>query len=156
VFFVITHDRREFVHFNVTSSPTAAWIWQQVLNATPWGRHATYLVRDRDPVYGREFDVKLRGLGNVGIRTPVRAPRANSIAERVVRTFRQECRDHVILISERHLPALLTEYVRYHNHERPHRSLGHQSPVPRDVVLDRPIVSRPILGRLHHAYARAA
>jgi putative transposase len=41
VFFVITHDRRELVHFNVTASPTAAWIWRQVLNATPWGRQPT-------------------------------------------------------------------------------------------------------------------
>lgn len=156
VFFVITHDRRELVHFNVTASPTAAWIWRQVLNATPWGRQATYLVHDRDAVYGRQFDAKLRRLGIVGIRTPVRAPRANSIAERVVRTFRQECLDHVIGIGEGHLHALLTEYVRYYNHERPHRSLGHQSPVPREVVRDGPIVSRPILGGLHHAYARAA
>jgi transposase InsO family protein len=156
VFFVITHGRRELVFFNVTSSPTAAWIWQQVLNATPWGRQAMYLVHDRDAVYGREFDAKLRRLGIVGIRTPVRAPRANSIAERVVGTFRQECLDHVIVISERHLHALLTEFVRYYNHERPHRSLGHQSPVPREVIGDGPIVSRPILGGLHHAYARAA
>jgi hypothetical protein len=93
VFFVITHDRRELVHFNVTASPTAAWIWRQVLNATPWGRQPTYLVHDRDAVF--------------------RAPRANSIAERVVRTFRQECLDHVIVISEGHLHALLTEYVYY-------------------------------------------
>jgi hypothetical protein len=61
----------------------------------------------------------------------------------------------VIVISERHLHALLTEYVRYYNHERPHRSLGHQSPMPRQVVRDGPIVSPPILGGLHHAYACA-
>jgi hypothetical protein len=50
VFFVITHDRRELEHFNVTSSPNGGWIWQQGLNATPWGRQATYLVHDRDAV----------------------------------------------------------------------------------------------------------
>lgn len=37
VFFFITHDRREIVHFNVTGSPTAAWIWRQLIEATPWG-----------------------------------------------------------------------------------------------------------------------
>jgi hypothetical protein len=36
VLFFITHDRRELVHFKVTSNPTAAWIWQQVVEATPW------------------------------------------------------------------------------------------------------------------------
>lgn len=106
-------------------------------------------------MYGREFDAKIRGLGIVGIRTPVRAPRANSIAKRAVRTFRQECLDHVIVFSEGHLHALLRE-LRYYNHERPHRSLGHQSRVQREVIRDGPIVSRPILGGLHHAYARAA
>jgi len=90
VFFFITHARREMVHFNVTSSPTAAWIWQQVINATPWGRKPSHLVHDRDTVYGRAFDSKLGRLGVVGIKTPVRAPRANSIAERAVRTLRQE------------------------------------------------------------------
>lgn len=57
---------------------------------------------------------------------------------------------------ERHLHTVLTEYVRYYNHDRPHRSLAHESPVPREVIRDGPIVSRPILGGLHHAYARAA
>ena len=81
--------------------------------ATPWGRQPSYLVHDRDAVYGREFGAKLGLLGIAGIRTPVRAPRANSIAERVVRTFREECLDHVIVINERHLQALLSEYVPY-------------------------------------------
>lgn len=156
VFFFITHARREMVHFNVTSSPTAAWIWQQVINATPWGRKPSHLVHDRDTVYGRAFDSKLGRLGVVGIKTPVRAPRANSIAERAVRTLRQECLDHVIVINQRHLHALLTEFVRYYNDERPHRSLGHETPVPREVIRHGQIVSRPILGGLHHAYARGA
>jgi transposase InsO family protein len=156
VFFVIAHNRREIVHFNVTDSPTAAWIWQQVLNATPCGSQPTYLVHDRDAVYGGEFDAKLRRLAISGIPTPVRAPRANSIAERVVRTLRHECLDHMIVINERHLYELLTEYVSYYNQERPHRSLEHQSPVPREIIREGPVVSRRILGGLHHAYARAA
>jgi hypothetical protein len=38
VFFFISHERRELIHFNVTGSPMAAWIWRQVIEATAWGR----------------------------------------------------------------------------------------------------------------------
>jgi transposase InsO family protein len=156
VLFFITHSRRELVHFSVTASPTSAWVWQQVINATPWSTGPSHLIHDRDAVYGKEFGQKLERLGIVGVRTPIRIPRANSIAERAVRTFRPECLDHVIVVNERHLHVLLTEFVHYYNHERPHRSLEQQSPVPREVMRNGPIVSRSILGGLHHAYARAA
>ena len=63
VFFCISHERRELVHCNVTASPTAAWIWQQLLEATPWGRQPTYLIHDRDSVYGRDFDARAGRLG---------------------------------------------------------------------------------------------
>jgi hypothetical protein len=36
VFFCINHERRDLIHLNVTTSPTAAWIWHQLLEATPW------------------------------------------------------------------------------------------------------------------------
>jgi putative transposase len=49
----VGHARREPVHLNVTASPTAAWVWRQVVAAMPWGRQPRYLVRDRDGVYGR-------------------------------------------------------------------------------------------------------
>src|SRR6266571_4357717 len=48
VFFCIRHERRELLHYNVTASPTAAWIWHQLLEATPWGRQPKYLIHDRD------------------------------------------------------------------------------------------------------------
>ena len=102
VLFFIHHGRREVVHFNVTASPTAAWIWRQLLEATPWGRHPSHLIHDRDAVYGRDIDARLAKLGIAGVRTPVRAPRANAVAERVVRTFRTECLDHIIVMNERH------------------------------------------------------
>jgi transposase InsO family protein len=107
VLFFIRHGRRDLVHFNVTASPTAAWIWQQLLEATPWGRHPSHLIHDRDAVYGRDVNARLAKVGIVGVRTPVRAPRANAVAERVVRTFRTECLDHIIVMNERHLHAVL-------------------------------------------------
>ena len=61
---------------------------------------------DRDNVYGDDFGSKLAGAGIREVRTPYRAPLANAVAERVVRTLRQECLDHVIVLNERHLLAL--------------------------------------------------
>ena len=123
VFFLISHERRELIHFNVTASPTAAWIWRQTIEVTAWGRQPRHLIHDRDNAYGGDFGSKLASVGIEDIKTPYRAPLANSVAERVVRTVRQECLDHVIVLNERHLAALLTEFVRYYNRDRPHRAL---------------------------------
>jgi transposase InsO family protein len=156
VFFFIRHHRRELLHFNVTASPTAAWIWHQLLEATPWGRQPKYLIHDRDAVYGGDFDRQLASLGIAGVRTPLRAPNANAVAERIVRTIRAECLDHLIVFDERHLQAVLVEFAEYYNRDRPHRSLGLQSPLPSRVRAGGRVVSWPVLGGLHHVYARAA
>ena len=95
-------------------------------------------------------------LGIETVVTPVRAPRANAIAERVVRTLRNECLDHVIVFHEAHLRAVLREYVTYDNSARPHRSLGLSPPLPGERRHTGPIRARPILGGLHQVYERAA
>jgi len=156
VFFFIRHERRELIHFNVTANPTAAWIWRQVIEATAWSRQPRHLIRDRDKVYGDDFGSKLAGAGIREVRTPYRAPLANAVAERVVRTLRQECLDHVIVLNERHLVALLTEFMRYYNRDRPHRALEFETPVPSQPTSHGVVVTRAILGGLHHAYGRAA
>ena len=156
VLFFISHARRELIYCNVTASPSAAWIWRQVIEATAWARQPRHLVHDRDKVYGDDIAAKLARLGIADVRTPYRAPLANSVAERVVRTFRQECLDHIIVMNERHLIAVLSEYVRYYNRERSHRTLHLETPLPRPPTSSGGVVSRPIRGGLHHAYARAA
>ena len=86
-------------------------MWRQLVEATAWGRRPRHLVRDRDAVYGGDFTARARRLGIETVLTPVRAPRANAIAERVVRTLRNECLDHIIVLNEAHLRAVLREYV---------------------------------------------
>jgi len=75
--------RRELVQFNVTASPTAAWIWRQVIDATAWASQPQHLIHDRDNVYGNDFRTKLAAIGIADVRTPYRAPLA-TVAERVV------------------------------------------------------------------------
>jgi hypothetical protein len=86
VFLFISRERRELVYFNVTASPTAAWIWRQAIEATAWDRQPRYLIHDR----------------------------------------------------------------------RPHRRIELETPVPSLPTSHGDIVSQPILGGLHHVYARAA
>ena len=73
-----------------------------------------------------------------------------------MRSFRFECLDHLIVINDRHLAAVLTEFVEYYNHDRPHRSLALGSPVPGSPSRDWPVTSRAVGGGLHYVYERAA
>ena len=88
--------------------------------------------------------------------TPIRAPRANAIAERVVSTFRRECLDHLIVLNEQHLRAVLRAFVRYYDADRPHRSLGLETPRLAARPEAGPVCSRPVIGGLHHVYERVA
>ena len=90
------------------------------------------------------------------VRTPIRTPRANAIAERVVRSLRQECLDHILPLSEGHLRSVLAEFVSYYNQDRPHRSLGLETPVPSPRPSAGEVLSRPVLNGLQHVNERAA
>jgi transposase InsO family protein len=113
-------------------------------------------IHDRDADYGGDFDERLAKLDITGVRTPRQAPRANAIAERIVRTIRSECLDHVIVLNEAHLMAILKEFAAYYNRDRPHRSLELQSPVPMTAARSGHVIARSVMGGLHHVYARAA
>src|SRR5262249_7320339 len=152
----IAHGRSELVHLAVTAHPTAAWVWRPLVEATPWGRRPTHLIRDRDAVSGGGFRARAEALGIETVRTQVPAPRANAGAERVIGTHRRECLDHVIPLNEAHLRTLLTEYGHYYNTERPHRTLRLETPRPAAGSPTGAVVARPVLGGLHHAYGRAA
>jgi transposase InsO family protein len=152
----VSHDRREVMHANATASPTAAWVWRQLIAATPWGRTPRYLVRDRDAVYGRDFVKRARRLGIETLLAPIRAPRANAIAERLVGTLRRECLDHLVVVNERHLRTILTEFVRFYNDQRPHRTLALETPVRLVRATTGAIRASAVLGGLQHVYERAA
>jgi transposase InsO family protein len=92
------------------------------------------------------------------IRTPVRSPRANAYAERLVRTVCRECFDHLLVVSRRHLQSVLDEYVRHYNQASPHRGLQLAQPISHPVSTPdgRSITRRDILGGIVHEYDRAA
>jgi putative transposase len=162
VFFLIHHASRAIIHARATRHPTAIWTGQQVVNACDGRSAPPYLIRDRDQIYGKEFDRRVESLGIRQIRTPFQAPRANSIAERWIGTLRRECLDYTLILNERHLQNVLDEFVRYYNYHRPHRSLNHHAPHAATIAPSFPptgpptILAEPVLSGLHHVYRRAA
>jgi transposase InsO family protein len=116
------------------------------------------LLRDRDDKFGPTFDRAAQGVGAKVIRTAVRAPNMNAVSERFVGSVRRELLDHVLLLDDEHLAALLHEYRRYFNESRPHQGLAQRIPVPRATAPDptKPIVVTSVLGGLHADYRRAA
>ena len=90
------------------------------------------------------------------IKTPVRAPRANAIAERFVGTVRRELLDRLLIINQRHAAAALREFQRHYNDHRPHRTLGQAAParpLPHRTPTDISKIKRhDRLGGLLHEY----
>jgi transposase InsO family protein len=105
-----------------------------------------YLIRDRDSKFTAADDAVFAGADIPILRTPVRAPRANAIAERFVGTLRRECLDHLLITRPRHLAAVLREFVEHYNTHRPHRSLDQRPPAepipPRSGAAVQPPASR--------------
>jgi putative transposase len=78
-----------------------------------------FLLRDRDSTFTAAFDEVLAGNGTRVIKTPVRSPRANAIAERWIASARRECLDRILITGERHLRLVLSEYIDHYNLHRP-------------------------------------
>jgi transposase InsO family protein len=119
----------------------------------------THLVRDRDTKFTEAFDAAFAGVGIEAVKIPAQCPRANAYAERFVRTVRSECADRMIIAGERHARAVLGEYERHYNANRPHRALRMRAPCDDPNVVPLParkIKPRPILGGLIHEYRNAA
>jgi len=146
----IHHDTRLLRIAGVTAKPVAEWVTQQARNLSlDLADQATavrFLIRDRDTKYTASFDA-LFAVECVGIiKTPVQAPRANAICERVIGTIRRECLDRMLILGRRHLEAVLAEYVEHYNTHRPHRSLNQRSPSALDATP--PLIGDVDLARL--------
>jgi hypothetical protein len=132
VWFVIHHDRRKILHFDVTDHPTAPWVIQQLREAFPYDTVPSYLVFDGDSIFAEKVVTAVRALG-------------------------RELLDRVIVLHAGHLRRLLREYVTYYSRDRCHLGLEKDAPDTRSVER-RPsrrgrVVSLPRAGGLHRRYA---
>ncbi|GAC1339080.1 MAG: integrase core domain-containing protein [Beijerinckiaceae bacterium] len=151
---ILRHDRRRILWLGITAYPTAEWIARQLTEAFGWESAPRYLIRDRDRAYGEVFTRRVRAMG---IRDRPTAPRSrwqNGHAERLIGSIRRERPDRVLVFGEKHLRDVLLSHMQYYNGARIYLSLGKEAPVPRPVQALGRIVPTPILGGLHHHYAR--
>ncbi len=82
---------------------------------------------------------------------------SNAVAERWIRSVREECLDHLLILNEAHLRRVLTAYQAYYNRARPHQGLSRRTPVAPDRPCERGAIRRrDVLGGLHYEYRRAA
>jgi transposase InsO family protein len=89
-FFVISHDRRRILHFNVTKHPSSMWIVQQLRETFPFESISRFLIFDRDAKYGLEVPTAIRSLKMSPIRTSFESPWQNGVAERWVGSCRRD------------------------------------------------------------------
>jgi putative transposase len=109
---IISHDRRQILHWNVTRYPTSTWIAQQLREAFPYESAPRFLLFDHDQKYGLEVLAALRSLQIAGVEISIQSPWQNGVAERWVGSCRRDLLDHIIAVNERHLNKLLSDYVR--------------------------------------------
>jgi transposase InsO family protein len=156
-FFVVELKSRKVIHVGVTRSPTDHWVAQQLREATPYGQAPKYLIRDNDSKFGSNFLRVATTSGIELLKTPYHAPRANAICERFLRSVRQECLDHLLILHEKQLQRVLNAYVMYFNQARPHQGIGQQIPeqrrsIPSAQDAGNKVIALPVMGGLHHDY----
>jgi putative transposase len=166
VFVVIEHGRRRLLHVNVTTNPSANRTLQQLREVVGDAGLHRYLIHARDSIYSKVLDESIKALGLEILRTPIASPRANSICERVIGTIRRDCLDWMIPMSEKHLRAILAEWVTHYNGARVHMELGPGVPDPpkesipiaktesrHRLSVGTLVLAKSVLNGLHHEYS---
>jgi putative transposase len=136
-FFIIEHDRRKILHFNVTEHPTGPWIGQELREAFPESCPYRYAILDGDAKFGQKVTDVLRADGIKSVRISPASPWQNGVAERWIGNCRRELLDHSIILNDVHLRRLVRDYISYYHADRIHDSLEKDTPAMR------PVSSRP-------------
>lgn len=119
------------------------------------GADIRFLIHDNDSKFTADFDTVFLSDGLHVIHTPFQAPNANSVAERWVRSVREECLDHLLILNQNHLQRVLNTFIEYYNTARPHQGLAQQSPISRRLTCDvGSIQRRDVLGGIIGDYHR--
>ncbi|WP_329433017.1 transposase [Streptomyces sp. NBC_01280] len=90
-----------------------------------------FLLREGDSKYTRTFDAVFEADDVAILLSPLQAPKANAICERVVGTLRRELLDRMLIYNEAHARAVLVEHIRHYNGHRPHQS---RQQLPPDIA----------------------
>jgi putative transposase len=160
LFFIEPGTRR--VHLaGCTTQPDTTWVTQQarrlVWNLKDDGQIMAFLIHDNDMKFTSSFDIVFSSEEIEIVHTPYKVPQANAFAERWVRSVREECLDHILILNENHFRRVLKEYGEFYNYDRPHQGLGQRFPVAvtrPEWSTKGPIVRLDVVGGVIHNYHR--
>ena len=142
---------REIMQFAVTTNPSREFVRQQLIRFSESIEEKVYLIHDRSP----ELCFHYEDYGLQDVTTSVKAPNMNSVAERFVRSVRNEVLDAFVVFGQKQIEHLLGTYImKYYNRKQPHQGIEQRVPEGYEVQTEGKIVSIPILSGLHHHYGR--
>jgi len=162
VLFVIDLERRRVEIAGIVHQPEGRWMAQVARNLTDVAAgflpDGYYVIHDRDPLYTANFLSILRSAGVTPVRLPARSPNLNAYAVRFVRSIKEECLDQVVPLGERHLRAVVSDYVLHYHAERNHQGLDNQliAPGPESQPKTGTVTRRDRVGGILNYYYREA
>ena len=164
---VIEHGTRHVHLAGITANPDGTWTTQAARNFLMDPGHCTasikFPIRDHAGQFTASFDAAFQAEGIRILPSPPQAPTANAICETITGTLRRELPDRLLIVHERHLRRVRTEYLQHYNIARPHRALGQLAPAQADTRPPQPINlaehrtrRKQVLGGLTHEHQAAA
>ena len=132
VLFFIHLETRQVHILGVTANPNNEWMKQQARNLCVFfgdlDKPPEYIIHDADTKFTRDFREMLKSEGIKPVRIGPRRPNQNSVAERFVRTIKEECLSRFLVFGEDHLRYLVEQFVDYYHTKRTHRGLDYKTP----------------------------
>ena len=119
VYFILYHKSREIVQFVVTRNPTREFVKQQLMEFEQTLDHVVYMIHG----HAAQFKLNYIVYGIEGIKTSVKAPDMNTLADRFIGLIRWEALDYYLMISEKQIIRILQKYIEYYNSKRPHQGI---------------------------------
>ena len=157
VFIVLSHLRRQILHFNVTATPRPVGPLSSCVKPFPSLSHPNTFCGTGTAFMAWTSSTS-QALGFEQLRIAPRSPWQSPYVERLIGSLRRECLDHVIVLNRAHLHRVLESYFAYYHGWRTHLGLDKDTPEPRQVQRPKEgkIVAFPEVGGLHHHYERRA
>jgi transposase InsO family protein len=150
IFFIIHHKSRAIEQFSITQNPCREFVRQQLIDFSDKLKNNVYIIHDN----ASQFHLNFLHFGLKDIRISVNAPNMNSIAERFVGSVRREALNFFLLLSEKQIRGILTEYIEYYNALRPHQGIDQNIPQGYKPQYSREVRKIPILGGICYHYER--
>jgi putative transposase len=160
----IEHGTRRMHLGGISAHPTSDWTVQRARNLDRRFENIRFLIRDRGSNFTASFDAVFQATGTRILVSAVQTPRMNATCERLIGTLRRELLDRILILGERHLRTVLTDYQAHYNTARPHQGIAQHVPdserdAHRAAVTDigaQQIRRKPILNGLINEYTHAA